>query len=607
MIKRFHLFQIIFDAILLILALFIANEIRFDFNIPPSFFSIFKETIAIFVIIKIPIFYILGMYGRMWRYTSRKELSNIITSSTTSTLLIVFIIFFLLKIPYSRAVIILDLLLTIFFLGGVRFVTRSIYEYRTKKTISPYKLKPLLIIGAGDGGEGILREIFKFRETNYNPCGFLDDDIKKHGLKIHGIPVLGKINDLLTHVQRYEIEEIIIAIPSVSRGRIKEIVLLCEEAGIRPKILPGIYELVSGDITLSMIRDVEIKDVLGREPVRVDLEIISNYIKGKCILVTGAGGSIGSELCFQLSNLKPKRIILLERTEENLFHLEMELYKKGFKDFKSYLCDIYDDKKVKEIFDTEKPSIVFHSAAYKHVPLIEKNQEEAIKNNLIGTKKLLDVIDKSDVEKFILISTDKAVNPKNIMGASKFLAERLVLTYKNKTKTNLAIVRFGNVLGSSGSVIPIFKEQIKRGGPITVTDFRMTRYFMTITEAVQLVIQAGALDEEGDIFILDMGEPIKIIELANNMIKLSGFKPDVDIKIEEIGKRLGEKLEEELHSKEEELSPTSHKKIFVIKSVKFNKERFLENIYEIETLLQERNNEVMFSRIFELIPTLNSE
>jgi FlaA1/EpsC-like NDP-sugar epimerase len=432
-------------------------------------------------------------------------------------------------------------------------------EFRTEQAA---KLKRFLIIGAGNAGEALLRELHRMPVEQYDVIGFVDDDPAKHGVSIHGIPVLGRINQLAEICKKQNIDEIAIAMPSATAKQLRRVVQICEGAKVRFQTVPSVTDIASGRYRVSQIRNVDINDLLGREAVQLDLEIIQQYLTNKVILVTGAGGSIGSEMSRQVCHFDPKLLLLVEQAENALFFIEREL-RKSFPQvaMEAVICDITDKVRVEQLFEKFKPDVVIHAAAHKHVPLMELNPGEAIKNNVIGTRTVADTADKYGAENFVMISTDKAVNPTSIMGSSKRVAEMYIQDLNRTSKTHFVTVRFGNVLGSNGSVVPIFKNQIAAGGPVTVTHPEMRRYFMTIPEASQLVLQAASMGKGGEIFVLDMGEPVKIVDLAKELITLSGFRPGEDIEIIFTGTRPGEKLFEELSIKGEDMVPTRHPKI----------------------------------------------
>lgn len=460
-------------------------------------------------------------------------------------------------------------------------------------------MKKILIIGAGVAGEMVVKEIINHPETGYEIVGLIDDDKKKQDRLVYGKPVLGQRRDIVRVVNEKGVEEIIIAIPSAPGHVVREIVASCEKAKVAFKIVPGIWEIITGDVHLSQIREVKADDLLGRETVRVDLEEVSSYLSSKRVLVTGAGGSIGSELCRQVAAFNPSSLLLLDHAENNLYFLEIELKERGL-DFKIIpkIADIRDKERLSQIFGEYRPEVIFHAAAHKHVPLMESNPSEAIKNNVVGSKNLMEEAIGVKAARFVLISTDKAVNPASIMGASKRISEMLMQVYE-ESSTKFMAVRFGNVLGSQGSVVPLFKKQIAAGGPVTVTHPEATRYFMTIHEAVSLIIQAGAIGQGQEVFLLDMGEPIKIVNLARDLITLSGFEPDKEIKITYTGLREGEKLYEELLTSGEGTGATFHKEIFMAKPDRIEKEIFKR---QIEELAKERKKERIIEKVSEIIP-----
>jgi FlaA1/EpsC-like NDP-sugar epimerase len=465
-------------------------------------------------------------------------------------------------------------------------------------------LKRLLIIGAGDAGEKILRELHGNPRLKYNVVGFLDDDPKKHGMQIHGVPVLGDIDQLLDLISEHEVDELLIAIASSTRKEMRRIVDLCKETGLKYRIIPGMGELIDGRLTVKAIRDVAYEDLMGREAVQLEMEKIGEYLKDKTILVTGAGGSIGAELCRQIARYFPKNLILFDRTENNLYEIEMELQRDfPYLRYSPILGNVLNKEVLRKFFLKYRPQVVFHAAAYKHVPIMELNPWEAIFTNIKGTYSLLDVVREFEVNRFVLVSTDKAVRPSNVMGASKRVAELLTQCYNNSfNPTRFMSVRFGNVIGSSGSVIPLFKRQIEKGGPVTVTHPEVTRYFMTIPEAAQLILQAGAMGKGGEIFILDMGSPVKIFDLARDLIRLSGFEPDEDIEIKFIGLRPGEKLYEELITEGEDIIPTRHEKITVLRKTPCDLNWLKAKIDELTVLAEKQDALGIKKKLKEIVP-----
>ncbi len=588
MVNRFFNknFIIIFlaDLVLLTAALYSSLLIRFEFSSPSYFLVSFIEMLPYALLTKIACFYFFDLYRGMWRYTSISDLLNIIKAAAVSSLLIVaFIAFRTRFIGYSRSVFLIDWFLTILFIAGFRLVVRLFFESFTSDE-SGQRARPslvgmlsrkrknakrLLIIGAGDCGEKIFREIQNNASLPYRPVGFLDDNRNKIGRKIHGVPVLGRISEIEAAVRKVNADEALIAIPSATGQRMREIVEHCKDSGIPFKTVPGYGELIDGRVSVKAIRDVAYQDLLGRDAVKLDERGIGAYIEGNCVMVTGAGGSIGSELCRQICRFKPKEVVLYERAESPLYEIELEL-KRKFKDIRivPVLGDIQSSEQLFKIFDSHAPRTVFHAAAYKHVPMLEIQPWKAVENNILGTANLVTIVKKFKIDRFVFVSTDKAVRPTNVMGACKRVAEMLIQCQNHDpdSDTKFAIVRFGNVVGSVGSVMPLFRRQIEIGGPVTVTHAEVTRYFMTISEACQLILQAGALcNEQVEIFVLDMVQPVKIADMARDLIRLSGFEPEVDIEIEYIGLRPGEKLYEELITEGEGIVPTSHKKIMTLR------------------------------------------
>jgi len=606
-------------------ALYSAHLIRFDFNVPPVFLASFYRILPYVLISKIACFYYFDLYRGMWRYTSIADLTNIIKAVSVSTLLI--FCFFLLKyrfVGFSRSIFLIDWCLTILFVSGFRLVVRIYFETAgTGKSwlqtlrfiIIPLKRKipgtrNLLIIGAGDCGEKIFREIRDNARLLYNVVGFLDDNPTKVGMKIHGLPVLSDISDIKAAAKKVKADEALIAIPSANSIEIRRIVEICDKSELKFKTIPGMGELINGKVTVNAIREVAYRDLLGREIIRLDEEKIGAHLEEKNVLVTGAGGSIGSELCRQICRFKPKRIILFERAESPLYAIELEL-KQSFKEVKviPVLADIQEVNQLNKAFEANPPHTVFHAAAYKHVPMLEMHPWKAIDNNVLGTKNLIDVSTKNKVARFVFVSTDKAVRPANIMGASKRLSEMLVQGQNacGLSQTRFMIVRFGNVVGSVGSVVPLFKKQILKGGPVTVTHPEVTRFFMTIPEACQLILQAGAMGNGGEIFILDMGTPIKIDDMARDLIRLSGFEPDVDIKIEYVGLRPGEKLYEELITEGENIVPTQHEKIMVLKGIECDLQLLNGKVDELAHFAEEQDGEQVKMKLKQIVPEYDSK
>ena len=466
----------------------------------------------------------------------------------------------------------------------------------------------VLIIGAGCAGEMVVKELEKNPQLNKKAVAIIDDDITRIGDQVSGVDIVGTRNSILKIVKLYKIDEIIFSIANISKKGKKEIIDICKNTNCKIKTIPGIYEIIDGKVDIKQVRDVDIEDLLGREPIEVDFNLMGSYIQDSTILVTGAGGSIGSELCRQIANIRPKKLIMLDNYENNLYSIQQELIRKYGDSIKmiAVVASIREQKRMEKIFDKYRPEVVFHAAAHKHVPLMENSPGEAIKNNIFGTLNVAMLSSKYNVKRFLLISTDKAVNPTNIMGATKRAAEMIIQSLNEESKTEFVAVRFGNVLGSNGSVIPLFKKQIEEGGPVTVTHPKIIRYFMTIEEAVGLVIQAGGMAKGGEIFVLDMGEPVKILDLAKNLIRLSGFEPDVDIKIVFTGLRPGEKLYEELLMSEEGLLDTKHKKIFIGRPIDFDKNDLQKYLIELRNIVLEEEDELMEQAMKNLVPTFIS-
>ena len=466
----------------------------------------------------------------------------------------------------------------------------------------------VLIIGAGCAGEMVVKELEKNPQLNKKAVAIIDDDITRIGDQVSGVDIVGTRNSILKIVKLYKIDEIIFSIANISKKGKKEIIDICKNTNCKIKTIPGIYEIIDGKVDIKQVRDVEIEDLLGREPIEVDFNLMGSYIQDSTILVTGAGGSIGSELCRQIANIRPKKLIMLDNYENNLYSIQQELIRKYGDSIKmiAVVASIREQKRIEKIFDKYRPEVVFHAAAHKHVPLMENSPGEAIKNNIFGTLNVAMLSSKYNVKRFLLISTDKAVNPTNVMGATKRAAEMIIQSLNEESKTEFVAVRFGNVLGSNGSVIPLFKKQIEEGGPVTVTHPNIIRYFMTIEEAVGLVIQAGGMAKGGEIFVLDMGEPVKILDLAKNLIRLSGFEPDVDIKIVFTGLRPGEKLYEELLMSEEGLLDTKHKKIFIGRPIDFDKNDLQKYLIELRNIVLEEEDELMEQAMKNLVPTFIS-
>lgn len=593
------------NLIFIIASNLLAFLIRFEGKIPPNYIETIGITLPFIILVRLTTFHFFDINTGLWRYVSIRDLLQIIKGIILSSAATGLIIYLVLDIhSYPLSILILDTILLIMFIGGIRFGTRL---YREGGSLNLAKNKPVFIYGAGDAGELLLRDMLRNNKYNYQPIGFIDDDENKKGFKIHSIPVLGAGKDLNKLITKFNPEEIIIAIPSAKSMQMSAILNECKKHKVILKTLPSLKDIISGEVSVSQIRDIYIEDLLFREPVKVSFENIKDLVNEKKVLVTGAAGSIGSELVRQILRCNPRQIVLYDRNENGLYQIDHELGEKYSRDlFKVVVGDICDVKRLYMKFKKFSPQIIFHAAAYKHVPLMEDNVVESIKNNTLGVWKLAELAEQFGVETFIQISTDKVVNPTSIMGVSKRIAE-MVIKHKNIISgTRFVVVRFGNVLDSSGSVVPLFKDQIRKGGPVTVTHPDIHRYFMTIPEAVQLVLQAAYIGKGGEVYVLDMGEPVKIVHLARNMITLSGLIPDKDIKIVFTGLRKGEKLYEELFDKEEKVIATPHGKIFMaVSSNNIDSKKFFSQLMELQTGVLRGDKRYLIEKMKELVPTYN--
>lgn len=602
-----NLFLIFADIILLAFSVVLAYMLRFDGTIPAFHREVISQHLLITIVIKITVFYFFKLYNSLWIYASVEELIQIILGTLMAQLVVVAYLFFV-QAAVPRSIFILVWLVEVLLLGGLRFSYRIFRKFKTYGNVFDRgNQKRVMIVGAGDAGVMVIKELRKHAQLNSLPVALIDDNMQKLGRNINGVPVLGNRSDIRTVAKRKKIDEIIIAIPSASKKVIKEVVKECKKTDCKLKILPGVYEIIDGSVNISQIREVGIEDLLGREEVHLDVTNINHFIKGKVVMVTGAAGSIGSELVRQIINYQPKKVILFDINENGLHDLQQEINRKLANDnldveFIYFIASIRDLKRLDYLFSHYQPNVVFHAAAHKHVPLMELSPHEAVKNNVFGTWNLAIVSDKYNVEKFVQISTDKAVNPTNVMGATKRICEMIVQTYDRESATEFTAVRFGNVLGSNGSVIPLFKRQIAQGGPVTVTHADIIRYFMTIPEASQLVLEAGAMAKGGEIFILDMGEPIRIIDLAEDLIRLSGFIPYEDIDIQFTGLRPGEKLYEELLLSEEGISETAHSKIFIGKPVFSDLNHLIHHLEILKGVVNKGEEEDIRQYLKKLVP-----
>jgi FlaA1/EpsC-like NDP-sugar epimerase len=604
-LKRWRiLLLLLIDAVLINAAYILALYFRFSYNIPKEHFNCYKDNIGLMMLIYALIFISFGIYKSLWVYAGTDEfliaiaggfiaggLNALITTIMGSTL--------------PTSVHIMATVLSTMFVCGFR-ITFRIYR-RVLIMVGRAEKKQstrVMIIGAGSAGALILKEMKMHKEINYKPVAVIDDNPLKAGTTISGVKIWGDRYEIPQVAKNEKVDTIIIAIATLEEEDRKEIIEICKSTGCKLKLVPGVYEIINDKYLLSKIRDVDVEDLLGREAIKLDMEGIAHYIENKVVLVTGGGGSIGSELCRQIIRFNPKQLMILDIYENNAYDLQNELkYKFPSLNLKVIIASIRDKKRLESIFNEFRPEVVFHAAAHKHVPLMEDNPSEAVKNNVFGTLNLAECADKYGVKRFVQISTDKAVNPTNIMGATKRMCEMIVQAMDKVSKTEFVAVRFGNVLGSNGSVIPLFKKQIKSGGPITLTHKEITRFFMTIPEAAQLVLQAGAFAEGGEIFVLDMGKPVKIYDLACDLIKLSGLVPGKDIKIKVTGLRPGEKLYEELLMSEEGLGNTKHEKIFVGQPMTYSIEELRMKFNELRMVIEGDNKEALVHKVEEIVPT----
>jgi len=580
--------------------------LRFDFEIPSSFRERFWMTVPLLVALRTGVFTWYRLYEGLWRYVGMHDALKIFKAVTVSSLIFAASVLLLFGRQFPGSILILDWVLCLGLVGGARLMTRALRESRHGRGSGQEGERRVLIAGAGDAGEQIVRAILRENRSHYSPVGFVDDDPAKQGAEIHGVRVLGRLADIPELVKQYQVEELLITMPSAPAPVIRKVVELGRQAGLQQiRALPSLHELVSGRVRLADVREVQLEDLLGREPVRLDTSGIEGYLKGKVVLVTGAAGSIGKELCIQIARFRPRSIIALDHDESGLFYLSGEMHRR-FPDpnLEVVIADIRERSKIDRIFQALRPQVVFHAASYKHVPLLEFHPDEAVKTNVLGTLNVAKAAQRWGAEKFVLISTDKAVNPTSVMGATKRLAEMVVRALNGRGKTSFIAVRLGNVLGSRGSVTTIFEEQIKRGGPVTVTHPGMKRYFMAASEAVLLTLQAGALGQGGEVFVLDMGEPIRIVNLARQMIRLAGYEPDIDIPIVYTGPRPGEKLFEDPLSAEEGTIATQHEKIFIAKlNAPLPPAVFWKQLRRLRLLARQGAQEAIIALLQEIVPT----
>jgi FlaA1/EpsC-like NDP-sugar epimerase len=566
-VYRNRVLQVCADGALVALAFYLAFRLRFldQSDLPHRYWVLFAQSVGIVVVTKLVVFAAFGLYQKWWRYVSGRDFVQIVRAVTVSSAILV--VAFTVIRPFAhnlpRSVAVMDFILTLMLITGARLAVRLIVERPSRSGRLPKH--EVLVIGAGSGGQMVVRELQLNPELGATAIGFVDDDPRKRGMRMLGLKVLGSTKKIAAILDETKPDEVVIAIPSAPGTLRAKVVAACREREIGVRTLPTVFELLRGGVQLNkQLREVRVEDVLGRDPIVRELDRVGAYLRDRIVLVTGAGGSIGSELCRQIAQVKPRLLVMLDHAEDNLFQIDREMVEeRHFTNVEAVLADCKEPSRMLEVMQRFKPSVVFHAAAYKHVPLMEANPLEAVRNNAIATRITAEAAAASEVERFVLISTDKAVNPKTVMGASKAMAEWIVESAGNKHPgTRFASVRFGNVLASSGSVVPIFRSQIERGGPVTVTHPEMTRYFMTIPEAVQMVIRAGDIGAgKGEVFVLDMGEPVRIVDLAHNMIRLAGYEPETDIAVEFTKPRPGEKLHEELFGLAESAQPTAARRI----------------------------------------------
>ena len=602
LLSRHRLWQLLVDGAIVALSWWLAFQLRFDHGPPIYYQHLLSQTILLVVAIKLIVFIAFGFYNRWWRYVSIRDMWATVRGVVVACLIAdvtVYLVSPVHGVRLPRSIAATDLLLTLAFVAGSRLLARTVVERPGLNVVA--RGKEVVVVGAGDAGRVIVQEMQRSRMLNYTPIGFVDDDPRKRHTRIMGVRVLGAIDELPRILREHRPDEVLIAMPSVSGDVRRRIIEPAQQLRIVVKTLPGLYELITGEVGLAgQIRPVQVEDVLGREQVEVDIGEVAAYLEGHTVLVTGAGGSIGSELCRQIARVRPSRLILVDNAEGPLFEIERELvYERDFTAALTKLIDVKDRKALRrEVFEKYQPTVVFHAAAYKHVAMLETHPLESVRNNVVGTRVLVELAAEFGVERFVFISTDKAVNPKTVMGQSKALCEWIVESFGHRrdVATRFVAVRFGNVLNSSGSVIPIFRKQIERGGPVTVTHPEMSRYFMTIPEAVSLVVQAGAIGGRGQVFVLDMGDPVRIIDLAQNMIRLSGKEPRLpddpttsarDVRIVFTGSKPGEKRHEELWSEDESVGDTSHPKILRLSRPPVDPDWLDDQLAELERLADE--------------------
>lgn len=605
-----RIFLVITDIILINGSVFLSLIMRFEINIasvPEEYIQKYIVNVIPFTIVTLIIFWCFRMYHSLWQYASIAELYKIVEACVVAELAHLCVTSFM-GWMLPRSCYFTSGVFLIVAMSASRFMYRLLRQLINEYRHTSEQLK-IMIIGAGEATSVLMREISNSRYLdNSKVVCIIDDDLGKVGKYIRGVKIVGTRDHIKEYARYYDIDEIIFAIPSASTKDKREILNICKETSCNLKILPGVYQMVDGEINIKDLRNVDVLDLLGRDPVKVDIESIMDYVKDKTVLVTGGGGSIGSELCRQLVSHKPKCLVIFDIYENNAYDIQQELkIKYPDANVVTLIGSIRNTSRLESVFEQYKPDIVYHAAAHKHVPLMEVSPNEAIKNNVVGTWNVAKMADKYGVKKFVMISTDKAVNPTNVMGATKRICEMIIQSFNEKSKTDFVAVRFGNVLGSNGSVIPLFKKQIEAGGPVTVTHPDIIRYFMTIPEAVSLVLQAGAYAKGGEIFILDMGEPVKIDDLAKNLIRLSGYTLGVDMEIKYTGLRPGEKLYEELLMNEEGMQDTDNKLIHIGRPIEFDKEHFYEKLEELKEMAYAEDSADIRKKIMEVVDTYHPQ
>ncbi len=597
---------VVLDLLIVSVTGFLALYVRYDFRfsrMDMQYVSAELKYLPVNLVLTIILFVLFRLYRSVWSFASSTELLNVISACTVSIVL-QGIILAVMRVRMPISFYLIKYFLLIMGVGALRFTYRILRMFQERRPgFKEDARRNTMVVGGGEAGAMVIKEFQNSRYLDQKVCCVVDDNESKQGKYLRGVKIMGTRNDIGFLARELNVDEIIVALPSVPQSEVREILQICQETGCKLRVLPGIYQMINGEVSVSRLRKVEIEDLLGRAPIKLQVESVMGYVAGKTILVTGGGGSIGSELCRQIAAHDPRQLIIVDIYENNAYDIQQELRRRYPKlNLVVLIASVRNVHRINSIFETYRPEIVYHAAAHKHVPLMEDSPNEAIKNNVFGTYTTAQAADRYGVQRFVLISTDKAVNPTNIMGASKRLCEMIIQMMNHRSRTDFVAVRFGNVLGSNGSVIPLFKKQIEQGGPVTVTHPDIIRYFMTIPEAVSLVLQAGALAKGGEIFVLDMGEPVKILDLAENLIRLSGYKPFEEIQIEFTGLRPGEKLYEELLMSEEGLKETENKLIHIGKPIEFDDEKFLQELEELRELAEE-DAEGIRQKVCQIVPT----